>query len=156
MGWLSLVKFLIAFDVTFHAFNRFGVDFLHSEVSEMFVRTKCDMKVMCINILVNVINLTPNFMCSIMILITLSTESTFGISIADTISPSFPVLRCMHLTKWPLPFCLLCFLNTAGLTVTSAEEGVSEMNVWVMDEVGMTPFSLFLLLVSDTYTFHAY
>lgn len=88
---------------------------------------------------------------------TLSTESTFVISNADSTSPSASFrLRLIHLTVGPFPFCLFCLWNNAGDTCTFSDEGARETNVWMIAEVVSTPFSLFLLLGWETYTFQTY
>jgi len=96
-----------------------------------------------------------------MILYTLSTESTFVISIALPISRYTPPLRLrwIHRTVGPLPFCLLLLVdvNSAGDTLILFREGANEMKVCMIDDDGNdVPFSLLFLVVDDceTYTSH--
>ncbi|KAL7545226.1 hypothetical protein ACHAWF_008576 [Thalassiosira exigua] len=97
--------------------------------------------------------LTVSFMCSDIILYTLSSESTLAISSAERISPSSPtspLLRRKHRTVGPLPFCLASFWNVAGRTLTASGEGASEANACMRKEVETNSFSLFFLLGCDT------
>lgn len=88
-------------------------------------------------------------MCSVMILYTLSTESTLMISIAEMTSASLRLLL-MHLTKCPFPLTLFCLLQTADLTLTVSGEGARDKNASIIDVAGMTPFSLFFVAGCET------